>query len=111
MTGLPRRSRRRKSVMSGKGIIGVGLDIGSARTRCLVVCIDNGQVRYLGHSEVDSRGWVKSQINDQNAVTGCILPVVEQAERSARVSIESAVVGVGGLHTRGASTRAGMPLG
>src|SRR4051812_45777721 len=97
--------------MSGKAFTAVGLDVGSGRTRCLVCIVDNGQIRYAGHGEVESQGWTKGQISDQNALTTCVMAAFAEAERISGISIESATVGIGGPHSRGSNRRAAMPLG
>jgi cell division protein FtsA len=97
--------------MSEKLFLAVGLDVGGSRTRVVVCLVENLRLRHLGHGECPSRGWVKSRIADQNAVTECILAVLGEAERKAQVSIESAVVGFGGLTVRGANSRSRIELG
>jgi cell division protein FtsA len=83
----------------------VGLDIGSARTRCVICLLDNGLMRYLGHGVVASAGWVKGRISDQMIATESIRAAVVEAERKAQVSVESGVVGVGGGMVEGANSR------
>lgn len=97
--------------MSGKMFLAVGLDAGASHTRCLVCVIENLRMRCLGYSECPSEGWVKSRIRDQNALTQSILEALHEAEHRAQVSIESAVVGFGGLTVRGANSRSRIELG
>src|SRR5689334_16922751 len=97
--------------MNGKAFPVVGLDLGSSRTRSAVLLVEDQRLRFLGHGECQSRGWVKSRIADQNAVTECVLAVLDQAEREAQISIESAVVGFGGTTVRGANSRSRIELG
>lgn len=82
--------------MSDKHQIAVGLDLGSAWTRCLILSSEGGRLRYLSHGELESNGWNKGRVADQQAVTACVQNVVREAERRARISIDSMVVGVGG---------------
>jgi cell division protein FtsA len=89
----------------------VGLDLGSSRTRCVVCLVENERLRFLGHGECASRGWVKSRVADQNAVTECVLEVLRQAEGRAQVSIDAATVGFGGTTVRGANSRSRIELG
>jgi cell division protein FtsA len=89
----------------------VGLDLGSSRTRCVVCFAEDGRLRFLGHGECPSRGWVKSRIADQNAVTECVLEVLRQVESKARISIDAATVGIGGATVRGANSRSRIELG
>jgi cell division protein FtsA len=89
----------------------IGLDLGSSRTRCVVCLVEDERLRFLGHGECQSRGWMKSRIADQNAVTECILEVLRQAEAHAQVSIEAATIGFGGTTVRGANSRSRIELG
>ncbi|MBZ5593361.1 MAG: cell division protein FtsA [Acidobacteriia bacterium] len=89
----------------------VGLDLGSSRTRCVVCLVEDERLRFLGHGECESRGWLKSRIADQNAVTECVLEVLRQAEARAQISIEAATVGFGGTTVRGANSRSRIELG
>ena len=97
--------------MSGKVFLAVGLDAGASRTRCLVCVIESLRMRCLGYGECPSEGWVKSRIRDQNALTQSVLEALHEAEHRAQVSIESAVVGFGGLTVRGANSRSRIELG
>jgi cell division protein FtsA len=83
----------------------VGLDAGSARTRCVICLLDDGMMRYLGHAGMDSAGWAKGRLSDQIAATESIRATVTEAERRAGVSVESAVVGVGGATVEGSNSR------
>src|SRR5713226_936932 len=97
--------------MTGKVFSAVGLDLGSCRTRSVVLLVEDRRLRFLGHGECASRGWVKSRIADQNAVTECVRAVLGEAEREAQIAIESAVVGFGGTTVRGANSRSRVELG
>jgi len=94
-----------------KAFPAVGLDLGSSRTRCVVCLVENQRLRLVAHSECASRGWMKSRIADQNAVTECVLTVLAEAERRSGISIDSAVVGFGGTTVRGANSRSRIELG
>ena len=91
--------------MTEKFQIAVGLDAGSAFTRCLILALENGRLRYLGHGEVASRGWQKGRLADQEALTNTVREVVQQAEAEARVTVEAMVVGMGGLSIEGHNSR------
>jgi cell division protein FtsA len=82
-----------------------GLDAGSSRTRCVVCVLEDGMLRYLGHAENASAGWMKSRISDAAAVTDVIRRTVTEAERRAQTVIEGAVVGLGGSAVEGANSR------
>jgi cell division protein FtsA len=85
--------------------LAVGVDAGSARTRCVIGHLDDGYVRLLGYSEVHSRGWSRGRLTDQIAVASSIVDAVQTAERMAGVSVESAVVGLGGPAIESANSR------
>ncbi len=88
----------------------VGLDAGSTKTR-MVVCALEDRLRLLGCAEVESQGWSKGSIADQRAVSESVLAALEEAELSAGVSAESAVVGMGGPTVRSGSGRGVVELG
>ena len=83
----------------------VGLDAGSSRIRCVICVVDDGFIRHIGHSEVESAGWVKGRLSDQPALTTSVRAAIQEAERRAQVSVEGAVVGVGGSAVDGCNSR------
>ena len=91
--------------MADKFQLAVGLDLGSGFTRCLILLLDGGRVRYAGHSEVPSDGWSKGRLADQQAVTACVRMAVREAEAHARVSVDTLVVGIGGSGVEGCNSR------
>lgn len=91
--------------MHDKRQIAVGLDLGSAFTRCLVVTVDSGRLRYVCHSEVPSDGWAKGRLADQEAVTTCVRGAVREAESQARASVDTLVIGMGGSTIEGCNSR------
>jgi cell division protein FtsA len=80
----------------------VGLDAGSAWTRCVICRLEDNRMRFLGCGAVPSQGWQKGLIADQTTVSECMLAALREAERNAQVSVEGAVLGVGGA-VRGAN--------
>jgi len=91
------------------------LDLGSTRTRVLVaeVCEadeDASPLRFVGFGEAESRGWRKGAVADLDAVAGSVRKAVEQAEAQMGAAVESALVGIGGPHIQGISSRAALPL-
>ena len=91
------------------------LDLGSTMTRALVAEVNDAgeegpQLRFVGFGESESQGWRKGAVADLDAVSSSVKKAVEQADATAGVSIESAVVGIGGPHIQGISSRAGLPL-
>jgi cell division protein FtsA len=97
--------------MAAKPTYAVGLDAGSSRTRLVICALENGRLRLLGGSSVESHGWLKGRIANQHEVAECILIALREGERSAGISVESAVVGIGGPTVRGANTRGAVELG
>ena len=89
----------------------VGLDLGSSRTRCAVCLVEDERLRFLGYGECESRGWVKSRVADQNAVTECVVEALRQAEARAQISVDAATIGFGGTTVRGANSRSRIELG
>jgi cell division protein FtsA len=85
--------------------LAVGLDAGSAFTRCVILAMQEGRLRYLGHGEVPSAGWHKSRLTDQAALTRAVQDAVRQAEAEAQVVVDAMVVGVGGVTIDGHNSR------
>jgi cell division protein FtsA len=97
--------------MAAKPIYAVGLDAGGRTTRMVICLLEGRRVRLLGCATAESRGWLKGKIADQRAVAESILAVLREAESVAGVSVESAVVGMGGPTVRGANGRGVVELG
>ncbi len=97
--------------MSIKPLLAVGLDAGACFTRAVICKLEHGRMRFLGCGMVESKGWSKSRIADQQAVSACILEAVQQAESMAQTLVESVTAGFGGLSVRGANTRGKYELG
>lgn len=97
--------------MQAKNLYPVGLDLGGARTRCVITSLENGRIRFLGAGEVESHGWAKGKIADQRAVADATLAALREAERQAQVSVEAAVAGMAGPTVRGANARGVIELG
>jgi len=91
--------------MAMKPIYAAGLDAGSRKTRMAICVLEQGRLRFLGASSVDSEGWLKGKIADQKAVSASILAALGEAESRAGVPVGSAVVGMGGNAVRGANGR------
>lgn len=94
-----------------KGQLAAGLDAGSKFTRSLVGLVENARLRLLGYGEVESSGWSKGRIADQQALAESIRGAMREAESSAGVSVESVVVGVGGATVRGMDNRGLYEMG
>jgi cell division protein FtsA len=85
--------------------LAVGLDVGSSRTRCVVCLLEGDQIRYLSHGLAISSGWTKGRMTDQDAVAECIRAAVADAERGARMPVDSVTIGIGGGDVYGAQSR------
>jgi len=97
--------------MGIRALQAVGLDAGGSRTRCVVCLLEEEQIRLVGLGESPSAGWGKGRIADQAAVAESILAALREAEQSSQLSINSAVVGIGGASVRGANCRGIFELG
>ncbi len=97
--------------MAAKPIYGVGLDAGSRRTRLVVFLMEGETVRFLGWGSSESYGWLKGRIADQGAASQSMLAALREAEATSGVSVEGAVVGMGGPTVRGANARGVLELG
>jgi len=97
--------------MTNKSMVAAGVDAGSAWTRCVIALLDDERPRVLGYGSVPSRGWAKSRLTDQQAVSECVLAAVEEAEAMAQTLIESVVTGLGGSTARGVNSRGRIELG
>jgi len=89
----------------------IALDIGSAKTFALVAEASEAGLRYRGHGTAESRGSRKGVIVDLDKAAASIQRAIEQAEQSASVQVDHAVVSIGGTHIRGITSRSGMVLG
>ncbi len=87
------------------------IDVGSAKTCALVAEITDSGPRYRGHGTYESRGSRKGVIVDLEKAVVSVQKAVEQAEQSAGVVVERALVGVAGAHVRGVNSRGGINLG
>jgi cell division protein FtsA len=97
--------------MGAKRIYAAGLDAGSRKTRLVICVLENGRLRIVGCSAVESQGWLKGRIADQGAVTETVLGALREAEAAAGFPIESVTVGMGGSPVRGANGRGVMEMG
>jgi len=91
--------------MSDKKNYAVGLDVGSAWTRCLIAEIVDGGLEFRGHGLFESKGWLKGRVSDQRAISENIRWAVQMAECQAHVSVSGVVAGVGGSGIDGMTSR------
>ncbi|MBI3933273.1 MAG: cell division protein FtsA [Acidobacteria bacterium] len=111
----------------------VALDVGHSSTRALVAEIsardipstkaprntspespgwdDPALLQFVGYGEVETEGWHKGNLADIGQASASVRRVIGQAEQAIGSQVESAVLGLGGLHLGGLSSRAGIALG
>jgi len=87
------------------------VDIGTAKTVALVAEITDAGLRYRGHGIAASRGSRKGIIVDLDKATASVKMAMDEAELTAEVPLERAVVGVAGPHIRAANSQGGIALG
>jgi cell division protein FtsA len=97
--------------MAVKPLYGVGLDAGSRKTRMVICALEGPRLRLIGAGVVPSHGWQKGKIADQTAVADSIRAALREAEATAQISADAAVVGMGGYTVRGANGRGVIDLG
>jgi cell division protein FtsA len=81
---------------SNKTTIAAGLDVGTTRTRCVIAAVERDEIRFLGAGSAPGKGWQRGRAADPAAISASIADAVKEAESSAGVLVESAVLGVGG---------------
>lgn len=79
--------------------IATGLDLGSSKTRILILGVEGSEARFLGFGEAPVSAWNKGRLIDQMALTESVRFALHEAERRAGVSPESVVIGLGGSVT------------
>jgi cell division protein FtsA len=87
------------------------LDAGSQKSCVLVAEVADGVLRYRGHGVEPSRGMRKGLIAELGPAAEAINRAALTAERTAKATIETAVVGIGGTHVRGINSRGGISMG
>ena len=87
------------------------LDAGSQKSCVLVAEVADGVLRYRGHGIEPSKGMRKGLIAELGPAAEAINRAALTAERTAKATIETAVVGIGGTHVRGINSRGGISMG
>jgi cell division protein FtsA len=77
----------------------------------LVAEVADGVLRYRGHGVEPSAGMRKGLIAELGLAAEAINRAALCAEKTARATIETAVVGIGGMHVRGINSRGGISMG
>jgi cell division protein FtsA len=84
----------------------VALDIGTTKTCALIgEQTDAGTWRIIGAGVAPSRGLRKGVVTDVKETTQAIAEALEQAERVAGFTVESAYVGIAGAHIQSTNSR------
>ncbi|MGC9292097.1 MAG: cell division protein FtsA [Acidobacteriaceae bacterium] len=94
-----------------QGPILVALDAGNSKIRVLVAEMQEGAVRYKAHAEVEARGMRRGVVADLGPAANALNEAFKAAEAASGCMISSAVVGMGGPHVHGFSSRGGILLG
>jgi cell division protein FtsA len=97
--------------LSNKGKYLVGLDLGSAKTCCLMGEPKDGEVHFVALGAAESKGLRKGQIANLDLAVKSIQRAVEEAEKAAGVPVESALVGIADPHVQGVNSRGSLGLG
>ncbi len=87
------------------------LDAGSQKSCVLVAEVADGVLRYRGHGIEPSQGMRKGLIAELGPAAEAINRAALTAEKTARATIETAIVGIGGTHVRGINSRGGISMG
>jgi cell division protein FtsA len=87
------------------------LEAGSTRSRYLIGALENSRLRLIGAGLSKSEGWFKGHIADQQAVVSAFERAIKEGERTAGVSVPSAVVGMGGVSIEGLNNRGLYEMG
>lgn len=82
--------------MSAHQNISVGIDIGSTKVITCVGKVDNNTIDILGFGKSANQGIRKGVIIDLEETVSAISASLEEAERTAGISIQSAVIGISG---------------
>jgi cell division protein FtsA len=82
--------------LSGKTKLAVGLDLGSSSSRVVICALEDFTTRFLGYGEAPVQAWNKGRLGDLEALSASIRSALEEAEKRAQASPESALIGLGG---------------
>src|ERR1035438_6885955 len=76
-----------------------------------VICVlENCRIRFVGASAVESQGWAKGRIADQQAFAESVTAALRDADAFASGALQAVVVGMGGPTVRGANGRGVLEL-
>ena len=88
----------------------VGLDMAGAHTRCLVTVADGARINYLGCGTMPPAKWDSSEAQESQMTAESVLEAICEAERSAGLTVVSAVLGVGGARVRSSLVHSSVRL-
>ncbi len=77
-----------------------GLDLGSHETRCMIALEEGSRLRFISCGAAPSQGTTRGVITDSELALESVQAAVAEAERNGGISMEGAVIGVGGAHVR-----------
>jgi cell division protein FtsA len=86
----------------------IGLDIGTARVRCVVGMFDvtdSGKPSIIGHGSAPNIGMRKGVVVHVDDVAEAIVQAITEAERISGVQINHATVNVNGSHVSGSNSK------
>lgn len=86
----------------------IGLDIGTARVRCVVGMFDvsdSGKPSIIGHGSAPNIGMRKGVVVHVDDVAEAIVQAITEAERISGVRIDHATVNVNGSHVSGSNSK------
>jgi len=90
----------------------VALDVGSTKTCTLIGEMEEeGGVKFAALGAAESKGWRKGQIVNLELAVSSIRRAIEEAETIVNVPVDSALIGVAGVHVRGLNSRGGITAG
>jgi cell division protein FtsA len=90
----------------------VALDVGSTKTCTLIGEMEEeGGVKFAALGAAESKGWRKGQIVNLELAVSSIRRAIEEAETIVNVPVDSALIGVAGVHVRGLNSRGGITVG
>ena len=90
----------------------VALDVGSTKTCALIGEMEEeGGAKFAALGAAESKGWRKGQIVNLELAVSSIRRAIEEAEAIVNVPVESALIGVAGVHVRGLNSRGGITVG
>jgi cell division protein FtsA len=104
-------SERRSGGLNKKDRYLVGLDVGSTKTCAMIAELDDDGLRFVSIGAAESKGLRKGLIVNLDATVSSIRRAVDEAEGSADVPVEAAILGVAGGHVKGVNSRGGITLG